>query len=180
MRFSAVFILSLCLGVGAFFAPQGLQAQCPTGKERVPVQNAKFERQVLDLVNKERKQRKLKALKWDNDLALAARFHAKDMHDKNYLEHETHYLKDGKLVAGCSYDDRAAKFSKLFANSENIAAGQKTPEEVMKSWMRSSGHRHNIMDEDAAFLGVGYFNGYWVQCFGSKDDEDDDDDDDDD
>ena len=53
---------------------------------------------------------------------------------------------------------------------ENIAAGQRSPAEVVTAWMNSEDHRLNIMDEDFTHLGVsvamdddGRF--YWVQIF---------------
>ena len=54
--------------------------------------------------------------------------------------------------------------------AENIAINQTTSESVMDSWMNSTGHRENILDEDYTSIGVGcfYINGTytWVQCFG--------------
>lgn len=49
--------------------------------------------------------------------------------------------------------------------SENIAAGQKTPEQVVKAWMNSSSHKKTILNPDYHKLGVGYNNNYWVQIF---------------
>lgn len=58
--------------------------------------------------------------------------------------------------------------------AENIAAGQRTPEDVMNSWMNSSGHKANILSERAKTIGIGCFEiggyVYWVQCFGSGND----------
>jgi uncharacterized protein YkwD len=53
---------------------------------------------------------------------------------------------------------------------ENIAAGQRSPAEVVRAWMNSEDHRVNILDEDFTYLGVGVTmddNGklYWVQIF---------------
>lgn len=52
---------------------------------------------------------------------------------------------------------------------ENIAWGQKTPEQVMNGWMNSSGHRANILNASYTHIGVGYYqkNGvnYWTQLF---------------
>ena len=53
--------------------------------------------------------------------------------------------------------------------AENIAAGQRTPEEVVESWMNSPGHRANILG-DCKELGVGlalggHYGYYWTQCF---------------
>lgn len=58
--------------------------------------------------------------------------------------------------------------------AENIAAGQRTPEDVMNSWMNSSGHKANILSGRAKTIGIGCFEiggyVYWVQCFGSGND----------
>jgi len=52
---------------------------------------------------------------------------------------------------------------------ENIAFGQRTPEEVMTDWMNSPGHRANILNKNFTKIGVGYYkvNGtaYWTQLF---------------
>lgn len=57
-------------------------------------------------------------------------------------------------------------------SGENIAYGQKSPEEVMEAWMNSPGHRANILNEKFTTIGVGYYksaNGinYWSQLFTS-------------
>ena len=39
--------------------------------------------------------------------------------------------------------------------AENIAKGQRTPADVMKAWMNSSGHRANILNCGLKDLGVG-------------------------
>ena len=54
--------------------------------------------------------------------------------------------------------------------AENIAYGQKSPEEVMKTWMKSSGHRKNILNTNFTEIGCGMSlseNGrlYWCVCF---------------
>lgn len=52
---------------------------------------------------------------------------------------------------------------------ENIAMGQRTPEEVVRAWMNSPGHRANILQEGFEEIGVGIaeVDGtlYWVQLF---------------
>ena len=63
-------------------------------------------------------------------------------------------------------------------SAENIAAGQKTPEEVVQSWINSPGHRVNLLDPNLKEIGVGYYflaadtgttnyNSYWAQEFGT-------------
>ena len=56
------------------------------------------------------------------------------------------------------------------AAGENIAAGQRSPEEVMNSWMNSSGHRANILNKNFDTIGIGFVEGgkygtYWTQLF---------------
>ena len=54
--------------------------------------------------------------------------------------------------------------------AENIAYGQRSPEEVMKSWLKSPGHRSNILNSKFTEIGCGMSisgNGklYWCVCF---------------
>ena len=55
---------------------------------------------------------------------------------------------------------------------ENIAAGQKSPSEVMNSWINSPGHKKNIMNPNFTNIGIAcYYDAsapysyYWVQVF---------------
>ena len=52
---------------------------------------------------------------------------------------------------------------------ENIANGQFDADDVMNSWLKSPGHRANILQKNFGKIGVGVFeyNGrlYWVQVF---------------
>ncbi len=62
------------------------------------------------------------------------------------------------------------------AAAENIAAGYRTPEEVVNGWMNSPRHRANILNPDLDYLGVGFYcdsegigstnyRYYWAQNF---------------
>ena len=53
-----------------------------------------------------------------------------------------------------AYDEADLKYS---AAAENIAAGYRTPQEVVNGWMNSSGHRSNILNEELEYLGVGFY-----------------------
>ena len=55
-------------------------------------------------------------------------------------------------------------------SGENIAWGQKTPEQVMNAWMNSEGHRANILNSNFNHIGIGYYQDekevkHWVQLF---------------
>ncbi|MFC4775538.1 CAP domain-containing protein [Paenibacillus sp. GCM10023252] len=117
-----------------------------------------FEAQVVDLVNVERAKAGLPALKSDAPLAKVALAKAKDMDTNNYFSHTS-------PTYGSPFDMmRQFGISYSYAG-ENIASGQRTPEEVMKAWMNSPGHRENIMSANFTKIGVGYYNGDWVQMF---------------
>jgi uncharacterized protein YkwD len=54
--------------------------------------------------------------------------------------------------------------------AENIAMGQPSSQDVVRSWMNSSGHRANILNPNHHHIGVGAFRTesgtiYWVQQF---------------
>lgn len=61
-----------------------------------------------------------------------------------------------------------------FGAGENIAFGQKSPEEVVQAWLDSEGHRKNIFNSSYKYIGVGvrYANNmyYWEQIFLDVDD----------
>lgn len=56
---------------------------------------------------------------------------------------------------------------------ENIAAGQQDEKEVVKDWMKSSGHRRNILDVNFTHVGFGCAENskgtpYWCTVFGGR------------
>ena len=52
---------------------------------------------------------------------------------------------------------------------ENLAKGHRSPQEVIKGWMNSQGHKDNILSSDFKEIGIGIvkFDGviYWTQLF---------------
>jgi uncharacterized YkwD family protein len=119
--------------------------------------------EVLNLVNAEREKAGLKPLKMSEQLRSIANLKSKDMGEKGYFSHNSPtYGTPFQMLQDFGVHYRAA--------GENIAAGQKTPQEVMNSWMNSSGHRANILNANFDTLGVGIYNGgsygiYWTQLF---------------
>ncbi len=129
---------------------------------------ADFESEVIDLVNAEREAAGLPPLSHDTGLANAARSHSEDMGRQDYFSHTS---LDGR-TAGDRIED--AGYSWNFYG-ENIAAGQPTPEDVIDTWMSSSGHRSNILNANFCDIGVGYafvadsaYRHYWTQDFGRR------------
>lgn len=121
---------------------------------------------VLQLVNKERAKQGLKSLTLSTNLTSIANVKAKDMATKNYFSHTSPtYGSPFDMLQHFGVSYRSA--------GENIAAGQRTPQEVMTAWMNSSGHRANILNSTYTELGVGYYKGgsygtEWVQLFIGK------------
>ena len=116
---------------------------------------------VASLVNAARQDAGLSELELDADLCAAAQACAQEI-----AQSFSHTRPDGSSCFtileefGISY--RAA--------GENIAMGQRTPEEVMDGWMNSSGHRANILNGTFTSIGVGYYvdgagAAHWVQIF---------------
>jgi uncharacterized protein YkwD len=102
-------------------------------------------------------------------LRCSARLHSLDMFEQGFFEHVN--------LEGLQPQDRmnAAGFQGSFLG-ENIAQGQRTPEEVMAAWMESDGHCANIMRSEYTLIGIGYAPGatvrggrsdFWTQNFGT-------------
>ncbi|MFP7171307.1 CAP domain-containing protein [Terribacillus sp. 7520-G] len=122
-----------------------------------------FEQQVVDLTNQEREKAGLKPLKADAELSKVARAKSQDMADNGYFDHNS-------PTYGSPFDMMKSFGISYQTAGENIAQGQKTPEEVVEAWMNSQGHRENILNPDYTNIGVGYVeNGnYWTQQFIGK------------
>lgn len=128
-----------------------------------PSDTAKFAEQVLELVNQERTKEGLQALVLDDMVMKAANVRAKELIES--FSHERPVTGASPFTAlteaGCTYGTAG----------ENIAAGQRTPKQVVEAWMDSKGHRANILNADFRKLGVGYatandiYGHYWVQLF---------------
>ncbi|WP_240419252.1 CAP domain-containing protein [Paenibacillus periandrae] len=117
-----------------------------------------YEQQVLQLVNKQRTDAGLGALMMDNKLSQMALAKAQDMYNNNYFDHNS-------PTYGSPFQ-MMDKFQISYNTAgENIAKGQTSPEQVMNEWMNSPGHRANILNNTYTKIGVGYYNGEWVQEF---------------
>lgn len=139
-------------------APVNEQSETPAAS-----QLSAFEQQVVELTNKERAKNGLSALKVDEQLSKAARAKSVDMQTKNYFSHTS-------PTYGSPFD-MMKQFGVTFRGAgENIAMGQRSPQEVVNSWMNSSGHRANILNKSFTHIGVGHAsNGnYWTQMFITK------------
>ncbi|HFK1424492.1 MULTISPECIES: CAP domain-containing protein [Bacillus cereus group] len=139
--------------------------QKPAGQK--PAEEAKslseFEQRVVELTNAERAKQGLPALKIDTELSKVARIKSEDMQKNNYFDHNS-------PTYGSPFD-MMKKFGISYTSAgENIAQGQRTPEEVVQAWMNSAGHRANILNNGFTHIGVGYVESgnYWTQQFITK------------
>lgn len=135
--------------------------EIPTQKPENNIQQSEFAQQVVNLVNQERAKAGLTALSVDNNVANAALTRAKEI-EKSF----SHTRPNGSNFS-TALTEQGVKF---LGSGENIAWGQTTPEQVMKGWMNSPGHRANIMNPKFKYIGVGHHqnsNGvnYWTQLF---------------
>lgn len=118
-----------------------------------------FATQVVTLVNQERAKAGLSPLKTTNaTLTKMALDKAKDMYAKGYFDHNS-------PTYGSPFDMMKQYGINYRYAGENIAKGQRTPQEVMTAWMNSPGHRANILNANYTIIGVAYYNGVWVQEF---------------
>lgn len=121
------------------------------------------EDEVVRLVNVERAKAGLPALKANWQAARVGRYKANDMLKNNYFSHIS-------PTYGSPFDMMKSFGLQFSAAGENIAKGQRTPQEVMSAWMNSTGHRNNILSPSFTEIGVGAAkdkNGglIWVQEF---------------
>lgn len=117
------------------------EAEKPASPAMHPV-----EAQIIKFTNAERAKHGLSPLKADAQLLKSARSHAMWMTTRRTLTHTRQ------------------------AVAENIALGQQSAREVVRSWMNSSGHRANILSRRHGRIGVAAYvanNGqiYWCQQF---------------
>ena len=121
--------------------------------------------QVITLVNAERKKVGCGALRTSPALRRAAQLHSADMAKYNYFSHTS---RDGR-----SPWQRIRAQGYNYGSAENIAAGQTTAKAVVAAWMKSTGHRKNILNCSSKAVGVGVALGgsyriYWTQDFGTR------------
>ena len=124
-----------------------LPEETPEVKPEVQDQAYAYGLRITELVNEHRAAAGLKPVKYSAKLSAAAQVRAVEI-EKSF----SHTRPDGRY------------FSTVFAehgityrySGENIAWGQKSPEEVVTAWMNSAGHRANILNKNFTELGVGY------------------------
>ncbi|MBA9085267.1 putative YkwD family protein [Fontibacillus solani] len=161
---SAGLVLSLFLASLSFVPSGSGNASAATSKSMAAlyaqIQNERAAK-VVALVNKERAAAGLKPLTVHTNLSKMAKDKAIDMFKNKYFSHTS-------PLYGSPFDMMDAYNITYRYAGENIAKGQKSAEEVVEDWMNSPGHKANMMNANYNLIGVGYYNGYWVQEFIGK------------
>ena len=130
-----------------------------------PPEGAYWRSELLRLVNQERQAQGLDPVTPNQTLADQATEYACEMIHYQFFGHtnpETgSYLSQRSAESGYDY----------WIIGENLAAGQRSPAQVMADFMASPCHRENIMNPAFTELGVavrigGDYGFYWVQEFG--------------
>lgn len=131
------------------------------GTPDVPETDSSYAAQVVRLVNEERAKEGLSELSIDEGLEAAGNVRAKEI-----VSSFSHTRPNGTSFATAIREQGVSYKS----SGENIAWGQRSPEEVVNAWMNSPGHRANIMNANFTRIGVGHYQNdsgtnYWVQLF---------------
>ena len=125
-----------------------------------PVSAEAMASEVIRLTNIERAKAGRSALIYNAGLQKAAMIRAKEISVKF-----SHTRPNGEDSSTALYEVGVGNSS-----GENIAAGQKSPELVVKAWMNSQGHKLTLLDKENLYIGVGFYQDadgryYWVQSF---------------
>ena len=132
--------------------PKSVMRDAFTPTRVVPARDAfslkSVEMEMLRLTNRERTARGLRPLVMDASLVRSARRHTQWMTSNRRMRHSS-------------------------GAAENIAYGQRSPSSVMNTWMNSSGHRRNILQEKWVYAGMSGSRTeggtpYWTQQFSSS------------
>jgi uncharacterized protein YkwD len=135
-----------------------------------------LEKRIHTLINKERAKEGLSSLQWDDSLANIARKHSRDMAKRNFFDHVSpdghdmmhRYGQDG-------YTCSVRVGSTFYTGAENILQNNlydsvrtvngvasydwnsldKIAETTVQGWMKSPGHRRNILTPHWGREGIG-------------------------
>jgi len=137
-------------------APAATARPCP-GANATAAQASKRQilRATLCEVNHQRARHGLKRVRLNKRLSKAARRHARDMARRNYFSHDT--------LGGGSFVDRIRRVGYLrdamrWIVGENLAWGSRgfsRPRLITRMWMKSPGHRINILNRSFREIGIG-------------------------
>ena len=151
--------------VGTLLAGASAALFAPSAAQAAPVSATTLQQQVVKLSNQARVKAGCKSLRVNANLLWAARGHSKYMAQTGRFSHIG--------TGGSTFVSRAKAAGYTAARSENIAYGYRSAAEVVNAWMKSPGHRRNLLDCGAKTFAVGVVyaangNPYYTQDFGSR------------
>ena len=154
--------------LGAMLAGTGAALFAPLAAQAAPAPAVSFstlQTQVANLSNKQRVAHGCKALPVNDKLLWAARGHSKYQAKTHTMTHTG--------AGGSTFITRAQAAGYTSPRSENVAYGYRSATEVVNAWMKSPGHRRNLLDCRAKTfaVGVAYASDgtpYYTQDFGSR------------
>lgn len=171
IRVAVLVVLILTFSCGGVFSAQHDLYGGSQLFKRKPVQPPSPKAlRVLELVNKERAGKGCRPLRMKSSLNAAALEHSRDMaryHSVSHTGSDGSHPGDRMTRAGYGW----------LKVAENVAAGYASPDSVVSGWMKSPGHRANILDCSFQDAGVGYdflaveadsgdYAYYWTMVFG--------------
>lgn len=116
---------------------------------------------MINLVNFYRKNSWLNEVIYNEKLENIAKNYAKQMFEEKYFEHIDKSGKNiGVRALEGDYDYQIVL--------ENLWKWQKSIDEVMNDWKKSSSHNKNILNSKVEEIGIGFYGNYWVQVFGKE------------
>ena len=123
------------------------------------------EKEIFDLINKQRTNNGLTALKHDNGVQRVARIKAQDMVDNNYFSHTS-------PTYGSPFD-MLKNFKISYKTAGENIAGNSSNSSAVTAWMNSSGHKANILNSNFNYTGIGVvsspkYGKMYVQLFIGK------------
>lgn len=141
--------MSLVTRIAFLFAAISLLT--PAAVYARPPQTASPEGQLFYSLNRERAAHSLPILQWDEALASAAREHASQMAWHNLMSHQL--PGEPELIARANA--AGVRFSVI---AENVAIGLDAST-IHAAWMRSPGHRANILSPELNAVGIAVAQG---------------------
>jgi uncharacterized protein YkwD len=163
---SVAILVAACAGLLA--VPSTALGACASASA-TPAQAAKptMVRATLCILNAQRARYGLRPLSLNRRLSRAARGHARDMVVRNYFSHDS--------LGGDSFVDRIRRAGYLrgarrWSVGENLAwgtHGRSAPQAITEMWMKSAGHRANILSGSFREVGIGLAYGAPVSAGGA-------------
>lgn len=123
------------------------------------------ELEVFNLINQQRANNGLSALKIDAEVQRVARIKAQDMVDNNYFAHNS-------PIYGTPFN-MLKNFGISYKTAGENIAGNSSNSAAVTAWMNSSGHKANILNSSYNYTGIGVvsspkYGKIYVQMFIGK------------